>query len=259
MKLYINDVPLIGNEWKHANDFSNLQVYWDSVSGLYYTLIIYDLDAIKAPYIHLLINNILGNDIANGDKVFSFEKPNPPLNSGPHKYVIALFGQNNRVPNGNRLNRASFPLNQYILQNNLSLIANETLIVDPSDKAFHLYNDDPPFTFNPNHPIIRGDSNLTDGEQKYCSCVIDVAAKEPSRCNLERAYFEKRDGRTCANPWAVCSKSVGHSNRNCSSNYNYDQMTDIQLEAFSNLHNIDVPSPYNRQYLLNAIKTKFRL
>jgi len=97
-------------------------------------------------------------------------------------------------------------------------------------------------TFNSAHPLLLGNTSLSDTEQKFCSCVVKVAAAQPGACNLEKAWFEQRDSKTCANPYAVCAHSVGTSTRKCNESYNYSQFTDQQLIALANLNNVTISS-----------------
>ncbi len=96
-------------------------------------------------------------------------------------------------------------------------------------------------------------TTLTERQQAYCSCVLKVAAKQPGGCNMEKAWFEKRNGETCYNPYAVCAASVKTSTKECGDNYNYENLSDDHLIAFANLHQIREPAPYNRQAMLQKI------
>jgi hypothetical protein len=96
-------------------------------------------------------------------------------------------------------------------------------------------------------------NTLSEQEQKYCHCVLEVAAKQPGACSAERAWFEQRDGRTCSNPYAVCAKTTGTSYRHCGANYNYEALPDREIEAYANLSHIPVPEPYNRAQMITNI------
>jgi hypothetical protein len=95
-------------------------------------------------------------------------------------------------------------------------------------------------------------TTLTEHEQSYCRCVLHVAAEQPGKCDFERAWFQHMDGKTCANPYAVCAHSTHTSTRHCSENYNFENIPDDELEAYANLHKINV-SPYNRALVLQKI------
>ncbi len=45
-------------------------------------------------------------------------------------------------------------------------------------------------------------------QARFCRCETHVSAKQPEWCLKEKAWREKRDGKTCYNPYAVCNASV---------------------------------------------------
>ena len=120
------------------------------------------------------------------------------------------------------------------------------------------------YIFDIKNSLTRDDNDIKDGEteiklegmneqeQKYCRCVLEVAAKQPGQCNMEKAWFEQRQGETCYNPYAVCANSVGTSSRICGENYNWSALPDEMLTAYANLNNIQV-SGYSRQEVIRGI------
>ena len=98
-------------------------------------------------------------------------------------------------------------------------------------------------------------SDLSEKQNKYCDCLMDVAAKQPETCLTEKKWFQNVEGKRCANPYAICAKSTGGSTRNCSQYYDFDAMTDQQLITYSHLHGKEVSYPFNRQLTLENIKT----
>lgn len=262
MKLHLNNKPLRVNAWHPDNQIADLQFTWPSVPGLSYTFMIYDIDAPRpnaassSPYMHLLITNIPGNNISQGQYLFDYMPPKPPRSSENHRYVIALFSQNKSISGVNLTRRSRFPLDSFITQNGLKLVDDDIIEVDPNTDKFHLTNKFD-VSFNPEHHLIKGNSSLNPGEENFCSCVIKVAGKEPGQCSFEKAWFEERDGRTCYNPYAVCANSTGHSSRRCNENYNYDAFTDDQLTAFANLNQITYATPLDKSALLRTIKSKY--
>lgn len=91
--------------------------------------------------------------------------------------------------------------------------------------------------------------SLSDAEQKYCRCLLDVVAKNPEECH-KKQWRQKG----CYNPYAVCRKSV-HTSTKCGTHYNFDEMTKEDLEAYARLKEIEVPHSYNKEQLLNKIKS----
>lgn len=100
---------------------------------------------------------------------------------------------------------------------------------------------------------FKESSQLTEEEEKYCRCILHVASEQPGQCNMEKAWFEKRDDRICYNPYAVCASRVGGSNKNCSINYQFENFPDDELRAYANLHGIKSPTPYSKNKMLDAI------
>ncbi len=63
----------------------------------FYTLLMFDPDAVGGNKIHWLIVNITNNDITIGDTIVNYKGPNPPKDSGKHHYVISLFRQHKLI------------------------------------------------------------------------------------------------------------------------------------------------------------------
>jgi len=59
----------------------------------FYTLLMFDPDAVGGNKIHWLIVNITKNDIFTGDTIINYKGPKPPKDSGKHHYVFSLFRQ----------------------------------------------------------------------------------------------------------------------------------------------------------------------
>ena len=263
MRLAIFNVPVSSNIWYSSSDLSQLQLIWDPIPGSYYTLMIHDIDAPypaapnNSPFVHLLITNILDNDISKGTVLIPYLVPNPPEDSQPHRYSFSLYRQQTVIPTLQSFNRAQFPLNSFISQHGLNLVQTETIVIDPAQKQFYLIeNSELAVSVNPRHPLLLANNQLDENEQAYCSCVVQVAERQPGQCNLEKAWFEMRDGRECYNPFAVCAASVGTSSRRCYENYNYEAMSDHQLASLAGLRNIDVTSMSNTQSLIDLLKSK---
>lgn len=90
---------------------------------------------------------------------------------------------------------------------------------------------------------------LNEHQQKYCDCVLDVAAKNSAACNQNHDFGTPG----CYNPYAVCAKSTKTSYRHCGENYDWTTLSDEQLRAYAELNNISVPVPFNREQIVNNI------
>jgi hypothetical protein len=87
-KLYKNNLFLSTNE-SSIEPFINLNYELKS----FYTLLMFDPDAVGGNKIHWLIVNITKNDILIGNTIVNYKGPNPPKDSGKHHYVLSLFRQ----------------------------------------------------------------------------------------------------------------------------------------------------------------------
>jgi phosphatidylethanolamine-binding protein (PEBP) family uncharacterized protein len=79
------------------------RVNWPHEDGKLYTLYLGDLDAPSREkaggleWIHWLVCNIPGNDIAAGDTLLEYAGPTPPRGSGPHRYYLKVYEQAERL------------------------------------------------------------------------------------------------------------------------------------------------------------------
>lgn len=235
----------------------------------YYTLAIYDNDVNMAPYVHLFAYNILGGDLMSANFIFRYEPPNPPKDSPIHTYHVEVYRQLGKVeyPQLN-LTRHNFPLKKML---NLATKVDKmafTVGDPPILSRIQIPTIDVPvYTTSPTSPRVssgiqiptiigsqitsivptgRGqhnffvpESNLSEQQKKFCSCILKVGARGTAR-----------------NKYAVCDHSVGTTTRDCSANYNFLVMPDDLIQEFASAHNIDLPIPYNRQQAINIIYSK---
>lgn len=241
MKLYYNNKLINPNTWLPVSDLSLLQVDWDYSISDYYTFTIYDIDAPNpqnpstSPFLHALIINIPGGNIDKGTSLVTYMLPNPSL--GQHRYMIDVYRQSAIMSRQNISKRENFDLSGFVSKNQLQLVGSETIVVDSITKNFYLLSSESTsVTFNPNHQLIIGNTTLSDAEQRFCSCTIEVAEKQPGACNLEKAWFEERDHHMCYNPFSVCAHSIGTTSRACKENFNFSQFTPRQMEAYNSLY-----------------------
>ena len=261
MRLTVDNTTLSSRGSYPFQYLSGLTISWPRHHEAFHTLIMYDLDApypespSNSPFVHLLKINVPGTDASGGTTVFPYLPPSPPSNSNFHRYRIDLYSQTRQISVPSYNNRANFPLDTLVSQNGLKILASETIIVDPSQNIFYIERPRIKKSLTP-HIYVKAGSTLTEKEQSYCSCVAQVATKQPGACNLEKAWFEERDDQVCYNPFAVCAKSVGTTTRACLSNYDYDVMDDDMITSVAYLHNITVATPYNRQTIITRLQSK---
>lgn len=225
------------------------------------TLAIYDLSApsprspSNSPFIHFLAVNIPGSKIDQGQILIHYTPPNPHHDSGTHVYVVDLYQQNNKIQPEVPDKRESFPLTQFVQLYNLTPQGRIIFRVNPSGvaaaSAATLYNGQD-YSRKHHQAWTQG---LSEADTKYCDCVLEAAAKQPNACLEEKAWFQQREGHRCSNPYAVCHKSIeGESGRpNCTEHYIFENIPDNELEGYALLHEVPVPSPYDRQTLIQNI------
>ena len=213
----------------------------NSSSDKLYTVIILDYNSVKPPYLHLLVTNIPKNDIIQGTVVQPFSKFSPPVTDSPHEYHFYLLEQEQPLNNIPQQLVNNFNLDRFRKKYNLQEV-DEVVIEVVHDK-----NNKKTSWFKP---------GLTEKQEKYCSCVLEVAAKQPGACNLEEAWFEQRDDNTSYNPYAVCAKSVGTSFRDCGQYYNYDQLPSQLNKAYANLKGLSTMGLSTKEVIEKIYKWK---
>jgi len=255
----------------------SLSIEWNGESDKLYTVIFYDMDApyptpnnTKSPLLHYLITNIKGSDISTGNQLIDYIPPSPPSDSLPHNYFIDVYVQQGHIRPIQHTVREKFNVNKFIKDHNLTLVDRNNFQVGsriltaksasailsvPSISSVSTGSDMVPTTSN----YFKSDSYLNDKQKAWCRCVLHVADKQRGACNTEQAWFEKRNGIECYNPYAVCSKSVGTSVKTCGDNYDFNSISDNELITYAQLHQtkepkIEIPSPYDRSMMLNNIK-----
>jgi hypothetical protein len=265
----------------------SIMIHWETYNdNSFYTIIIVDNDAPypppynnNSPYLHYLITNVPRNEIERGNIVMNYISPNPPTFSPPHTYSLILLRQSSMIYPIIR-KRENFDLQNFIEDNRLDLreqilfrvysgdddnLSNRSYIthqnsgnsISRENSPVRMLRGEQNFPYNNPNPHksskIMPNSGLNPRQEKYCECVLKVAVKNPGSCDLEKAWFEKRDGGTCYNPYAVCAKSTGTSYRHCADNYNWDNLEDNELQAYANLNKISIPETYSRNKLMDNI------
>ena len=255
---------------------------------------------INSPYLHLLVTNIKGMDIKGGDSLINYMPPTPPSDSLPHNYNIDVYLQPNIILPVKHKVRTKFNLMKFVSDHNLQLVDRASFkvgsIVPTAGSSFsnpisypvpskpsgnpvlpsittQTTPTIPPIPTIPTIPpnqiqrksvtenFFVADSDLPENKRKFCRCVLKVADKQRGACNIERAWFETREGKKCYSPYRVCAKSVGTTSRECGKNYDFNSFSDDHLITYAQLHQKDkdgiiphIPDPYDRQTMLDNIK-----
>ena len=95
-KLYKNNL-FLSIEESSVEPIINL----DCESKSFYTLLMFDPDAVGGNKIHWLIVNITNNNLFTGNTVINYKGPNPPKSSSKHHYVFILFRQHKFIETKN--------------------------------------------------------------------------------------------------------------------------------------------------------------
>jgi hypothetical protein len=269
MRLSVNSQPLAENMWYPRSDLASLQIDWDARARTHYTLVMYDVDAptpanpSNSPFVHLLVEDIPGGGaaIGQGKAYFPYELPAPPTNEA-HRYVIALYhrGRQTHLPK-QFAGRARFDLNQLVSADHLELVDSKVLVVDPAESAFYAMSMpstvEASISVNPAHPYIMAGSSLSEREQAFCDCLVEVAAKQPDECNLERAAYQTIEGHVCVDPFRICARTIHTTTRRCMQSYEFSAMDDVQLRSIANLHGLEAPENAERGAVLSQITAKY--
>nr|QBK92534.1 MAG: HeH/LEM domain protein [Pithovirus LCPAC401] len=91
--------------------------------------------------------------------------------------------------------------------------------------------------------------SLTEGNRKYCRCLLKVAIKQSDECLRTKAWGSGK----CYSPYAVCTKSVGHQSHKCY--YDYSLLSDALIRTWFVLHNKPVPTPFNRDSAIAILES----
>lgn len=130
LRAYIGQHKIINGEYIDLDKVTLMpKIKFVPESNTYYTTIMVDPDApsktnpIYKYWIHLLIIN-------NNEGIIEFANPNPPKGSGPHRYIIYLFKQENKLGDIHVYSRNNFDLDKFISTYNLTLVGNIMFITE---------------------------------------------------------------------------------------------------------------------------------
>src|SRR5579885_1183173 len=92
------------------------------------------------------------------------------------------------------------------------------------------------------YDFMREDAPLSDGERRYCRCLLRVEENTTSRYG-EGTY----------NPYAVCRSRIPEYVRSCSPYYDWSVMGLPWLIAYANLHKVNLTDTSSRESVLQQI------
>ena len=259
MALYLNNNLVTTTDDQRlvskSDSKGTIYITWTAQPEDLYMVIMYDINAVAAPYVHLLAINVPGNDINKGLVIHSYQSPSPPPGTGRHVYIIDIYKQYSRLSPKSKQSRSYFDISSFVSTLNVTPIARLSFSVD-ADSVTPITLIDPPQIppinivptsqplqtpmVTPKLPKVSSDTisykqGITHDERKYCDCLLKVQHKQGSTVN----------------PYAICSH-VGDRDH-CGSKYDYLKTSDEFLTAFAELHELPIPQPYDRATLLNTI------
>ncbi len=227
-----------------------------------HTLIIVDESApypgnpYKSPLLHYLVVNIPGDKLKDGDELINYIPPNPPADdSGKipiHEYNIYLFSQSNQIRAKAHRRRENFDVERFVKEHDLTI--EEIFTFGVGDKVSRSGSVEPGYGAVTEEEHFNPSSQLTQKQKSYCKCVLDVASKQPGSCNLQRAWYQERDERTCYNPYAVCAKQIGTTYRGCDVAFNLQNLSRDELLAMANLKQLSFDDDITHDELIDLIE-----
>jgi hypothetical protein len=79
---------------------------------------------------------------------------------------------------------------------------------------------------------------LDKKQKSYCRCLLHVASQQPEWCLKEQAWRQTRNNRSCYNPYAVCTSSLGRrGNFECTKYYDLDNIPEEEVTSLTYMKN----------------------
>ena len=175
----------------------------------------------------VLIPNMVGSDVQS---LINYAETNFNVLGGVRFYV-----QNG----GGAVGYSSLPSGVGQVQSNVGYSGGQ--MSSPKAAVSYPTSSPPPIpALGRHHPQpYLSTSPLTEGQRKYCDCVLEVASKQDA-----------------VNPYAVCAHSTGYSVHACGQHLDFQQMDPPSLATFATLNHIKVADYRDRQAVLNQIFSK---
>jgi len=123
LEIFYNNKKIKNNDFflpSQLQNVPNLSINCDP--NKYYSLIMYDPDAVGGTVIHWAVSNITKNNIKTANIVIPYKGPAPPPKSGKHRYIFVLFEQDN-ILNIYPLNNRRYSIDEI---KNIMNVSNET-------------------------------------------------------------------------------------------------------------------------------------
>lgn len=290
MNVSFGNLNLVDGQTVNIEDAQkDLFISWPGNPDFLYTLVVYDMsfpsvyDTSKSPFVHFFVTNIPGTRIDEGSVVIDYLSPRPPVGSGDHLFVIDIYLQKSMInfsPTNDRENidvknlsaglQFIGRLNFYVSPTqNISQIKISKVKVAPMTIAKPISPISSEFRQSPvrrprgsghvrteeeRESYFKPDSTLADDKKKFCRTFLHVAAKQTENCNKEHAWYQVKDGKTCYNSFSIAAKISGTSSRECGKNFAFENIPDGELKAYAELNGISVPTPYDRNKILENIR-----
>lgn len=246
ISLHLGSLPVKSGSFVDLIDSRETPIIdWDQDPKKDYVIVFYDPDASHLHWIQQGFHDLI-----------DYTPPNPPQGE-THTYVFDIFespiNRPVKIPFGYRSRRTRFDVNNYNFGKLVGSVwfktgtenmgrrtssAGRYRSQNTSERRSALYGG----TVEEEPEVKLGDyfvpdAPLTDQQKAWYRCTLHVAAKGQA-----------------VNPWAVCSKSVGTSCRDCANWLDPEQLPDNELVVFAENEGLDLPKPFRRSTAIKAIK-----
>ena len=118
LEIFYNNKKIINNQFiKPSETQIQPKIEYNFDKNKFYTLIMYDPDAVNGTFFHWIVINIK-DDIKNGKIILPYKGPAPPIRTGKHRYIFELY-QQPEILNVKIMTKRNVPLN--LIKKNLNL------------------------------------------------------------------------------------------------------------------------------------------
>ncbi len=162
------------------------------------------------------------------------------------KVFIELYEQR-RAVKPPKVDRAVFQLPDFVRSQGLELVDKKTVMYVKDAARSKVER---------KRAYFKRISMLVDVEERYCRCVLHVAAKNTRKCN--RDLGELGGSRRCYNPYSVCRSRIPAGVVYCGAHYEWESIPTDELIAFADLKKLSVGTNPNRASVLAEIRKEKR-
>lgn len=209
-----------------------------------FCVVITDSDVPKG-FIHLIRMNIFSDNPRGSDEILKLLPPNPPRGK-VHRYHIHVYIQRDYTQPPRITSRSPFNLKKFVRDFELLQRCHLTFKTGHISRKEEIVSiaDEDNSNLDKSDYFVKGHP-LSERQQAFCRCVNHVGYS-----SIDRPGYNKNS------PYAICNKTThgGGGRVPCDKYYNYEKLSDSDLQGFAFDHDISIPKPYNRQEMMTRIK-----